>query len=194
MGSINLSTALIRCFSESPLEWWIGAWVLEDKRVPTRPLRTRLRSLRTRSLRLGDAARLLADVYGDRPAVDQEGVGGFTHTSLSDLVDRLAGGFHAAGLAPGQVAAVTTRNGVPQFAAALAVARAGGVPAPANPLLRSHEIEVLLEETGAAGIVVDDTTADLVPAGVPAWVLDELPEGSLPEVPQPGADDLAAIF
>src|SRR5439155_9028344 len=159
-----------------------------------RQVLTRLRAVRPGSVPLGRLAEELASVYGDRPALDQDGVAGLTFRALRDAVGDKASGLRARGVDPGQPVAVAARNGVPQLLAILAVARAGAIPVPVNPQLRTTEVARIIEETGALALVVDGATADLAPPSTIAIDLDDLAAGPPLAPVDDGPADAAAIF
>src|SRR5438309_2376549 len=159
-----------------------------------RQVLTRLRAVRPGAVALGRLTDELASVYGDRPALDQDGAAGLTYKGVRDAVSGMASGLRTSGIEAGQPVAVASRNGVPQLLAILAVARAGAIPVPVNPQLKPAEVARIMEETGAVTLVVDGATADLAPKSAKVIDADDLPPG--PPLPQvdgaPG--EAAAIF
>lgn len=129
---------------------------------------------------LGVLFERLARVRGARTLVTEAGDGlQLTISEAAALVAQWAGGVARAS-EPGAVVVVAAPNGYEQLLLCLAVARAGGVPAPVNPQMRQGEIDH----------VVKDSAATLVLAG--AADLDGGPalEQAVPADP----DDLAALF
>ncbi len=76
-----------------------------------------------------------------------------TYAEYGDLVVRLARGFVAAGIRPGEVLAIHLPNSW-EFAAAFhAATLAGAIPTPLNPAYKEREIRHQLENSGAAMLV-----------------------------------------
>src|SRR5687768_744931 len=92
---------------------WVRCRRMRSGSLSGRRLIGRFRSLRGGSVPLGQVASVLAAQYGDRPALDQEDVGGLTFAEVSALVDERAAGLAAAGIQPGAPVLVSLRNGVP---------------------------------------------------------------------------------
>ena len=130
-------------------------------------------------LTLADLSDRLAEVHGDRLAVDEEGGPRLTHVENAELVARWSGAI-AAKTVPGDRVVIALPNGWHQLAACLASARAGAVPVPVNPRMRPDEIEHVVIDSGASLTVDDVALLDAGPA------LDE----PFPAMP----DDLAAVF
>ena len=76
-----------------------------------------------------------------------------TYAEYGDLVDRLARGFVAAGLRPGEVIAIHLPNSWEFAAAYHAATLAGALPTPLNPAYREREIRHQLENSGAALLI-----------------------------------------
>ncbi|OGF54355.1 MAG: hypothetical protein A2Z21_07495 [Candidatus Fraserbacteria bacterium RBG_16_55_9] len=89
-----------------------------------------------------------AKTFGERPAVvfeDQE----ISYAELSDATSRFAGGLKEIGIQPGDRVAVYLPN-LPQFVISIwGILKAGAVPTPMNPQLRSREIAYQLKDSGA---------------------------------------------
>jgi long-chain acyl-CoA synthetase len=76
-----------------------------------------------------------------------------TFGELDALSDGLAAGLQAQGLAHGDRIGLYLQN-VPQFVLAMLAAwKAGAVPVSVNPMLRERELETLLTDSGAVGLV-----------------------------------------
>lgn len=143
---------------------------------------------------LGNVAEALADVYGDRPALAEEGVGTFTFRELAEGVERLASGV-ADRTQPGVPVGIALRNGVPLFMGILGVARAGRIPVPLNPELRTSEVVGVLDETGAGAVLVEGPTASIAPRGTSVLDVDAFGDVDGGTAPLQGdAGDVAAIF
>ncbi|MGD9792588.1 MAG: class I adenylate-forming enzyme family protein [Acidimicrobiia bacterium] len=82
---------------------------------------------------------------------------------VDDLSDALACGLAAAGFARGDRIAIYLQN-VPQYLIALlAVWKAGGIAVAVNPMYRQREVQHLLTDSGAVGIVaLESLYADVV--------------------------------
>ncbi|WP_052668476.1 class I adenylate-forming enzyme family protein [Nitriliruptor alkaliphilus] len=119
---------------------------------------------------LGALTAVLADRYGDRPAViDPERTPGLDHgetrsfTDIEDAVARLASVHAEAGVGPGDRVLVVCDNRLDVALHAFAIARLAAVPVPVNHRLTGHEIDVIGQATGATAAVADDEVADRVP-------------------------------
>ena len=76
-----------------------------------------------------------------------------TYAEYGDLVERLARGFVAAGIQPGEVLAIHLPNSWEFAAAYHAATLAGAIPTPLNPSYREREIRHQLENSGAALLI-----------------------------------------
>jgi acyl-CoA synthetase (AMP-forming)/AMP-acid ligase II len=79
----------------------------------------------------------------------------FTYAEYGETVERLARGFLAAGLQPGEVVAIWLPNSWEFAAAYHAVTLAGGIPTPLNPSYREREVRYQLENSGAVLLIGD---------------------------------------
>jgi long-chain acyl-CoA synthetase len=79
----------------------------------------------------------------------------FTYAEYGETVERLARGFVAAGLQPGEIVAICLPNSWEFAAAYHAATLAGGFPTPMNPTYREREIRFQLENSGAALFITD---------------------------------------
>lgn len=93
-----------------------------------------------------------AEQWGHHPAVvfeDQE----LNYAELADATSRFAGGLKALGVQPGDRVAVHLPN-LPQFVVSIwGILKAGAVPTPMNPQLKSREIAYQLKDSGAKIII-----------------------------------------
>jgi long-chain acyl-CoA synthetase len=147
---------------------------------------------------------------GDREAL-VHGDERITFAELRGRVERLAAALSARGLGPGDPVALVLPN-VPAFAVAfLAIARAGAVVVPLNPLFKEAELEFHFRECGVKAVIGDPTTlSSCLPVGA---TMDEPPqlivaggecEGAVPleavladggaEAPDPAGADDDAVF
>jgi long-chain acyl-CoA synthetase len=106
---------------------------------------------------------------------------------LDEAVDRVAAGFAARGLAPGDRVAVQLPNGLPWLRTALGALRAGLVVVPVNTAYTDPELDYVLTDSGADLLVAPATRDEL--AGVPVSAGPPVDDGPPPEVP----DDPAAL-
>ncbi|MDQ2679322.1 MAG: AMP-binding protein [Actinomycetota bacterium] len=140
-----------------------------------------------RTATLSDLMDRLAELHGDAVMVTEELEPGrvreLTYTAAAEQV-RVWSAAVAARTTPGQPVVVATPNGFDQFLVCLAVARAGGLPAPVNPQMTSAEIEHVIEDSGAVLVVRDAAELSSGPGSRRA--------AADPVRPEPG--DVAALF
>jgi len=79
----------------------------------------------------------------------------FTYAEYGDVVERMARGFVAAGLKPGQVVGIWLPNSWEFAVAYHAATLAGGFATPLNPAYREREVRYQLENSGATLLVSD---------------------------------------
>src|SRR5271163_3529224 len=92
-----------------------------------------------------------------------------TFAEYGSLVESLAHGLIAAGLAPGEVVAIFLPNSWEFAITYHATTLAGGIPTLLNPSYREREIRYQLENSGAAMLVTDAPLLENVNlAGLPA--------------------------
>ncbi|MBF6062239.1 AMP-binding protein [Nocardia terpenica] len=108
---------------------------------------------------LGELLRAAAERWPDRPALHEHDRV-HSYRELDAQADRMAHGFLAHGIAPGDRVLVQLPN-VPAFVAVLfGLLRAGAIPVLALPAHRRAEIEHLAELSGAVACVVADRVGD----------------------------------
>src|SRR5581483_11899786 len=78
-----------------------------------------------------------------------------TYAEYGEMVERLARGFVAAGLKPGEVVAIFLPNSWEFAATYHAATLAGGFPTLLNPTYREREVRYQLENSGAALLISD---------------------------------------
>jgi acyl-CoA synthetase (AMP-forming)/AMP-acid ligase II len=78
-----------------------------------------------------------------------------TYAEYGEMVERLARGFVAAGLKPGEVVAIFLPNSWEFAATYHAATLAGGFPTLLNPTYREREVRYQLENSGAALLITD---------------------------------------
>jgi long-chain acyl-CoA synthetase len=112
-----------------------------------------------------------------------------TYAELDEQSGRVAAGFGAAGLSPGQVVALQLPNIAPFLSAYFGALKAGLVVLPLNPLLMAPELEYHLTDSAAALLIgFEGMHAEAVKAcettGVPLYLLSmgsgPLPDGARP--------------
>ena len=130
--------------------------------------------------------RRAAAARGESPALVQ-GSRRMTWAELDAAVDRVAAGYAARGLAPGDRVAVQLPNGVEWVLAAVGALRAGLVLVPVNTAYTDPEVTHLLTDSGARLLVAGAARPDL--AGVPVLAGPPTGDGS----PPPAPDDPAAL-
>ena len=135
----------------------------------------------------------LAELHGDKVFVTEElGPGATRSLSYADAaeeVTRWSAVIHQRSPA-GRPVVVATANGVDQFLLCLAVAAAGGLPAPVNPQMSAAEIEHVIADSGAT-LVIRDVSALSRGTGSRA-AARALEVGTFVATPDPGA--VAALF
>lgn len=132
---------------------------------------------------LGALTAVLADRYGERPAVvDPDRTPGLDHgetrtfTDLEDGVGRLATVHAETGVTAGDRVMVVCDNRIDVGLHAFAVARLGAVPVPVNHRLTAHEIDAIGRATGATAAVVDDDVAERLPTRMRTLRVSEVAE------------------
>jgi acyl-CoA synthetase (AMP-forming)/AMP-acid ligase II len=126
---------------------------------------------RGRGLHLGELTTVLADRYGDRPAVeDPAATPGFdhgpvrSHRQLEDAVARIAAALHVRGRGAGERVMVVVDNRLDVALHVFALARLQAVPVPVNPRLTARELEAVAASTGATAAIADAAVANRLPA------------------------------
>lgn len=90
----------------------------------------------------------------------------FTYEEYGETVERLARGFVAAGLRPGEVLAIYLPNSWEFCVAYHAATLAGGIPTLLNPSYREREVRFQLENSGAAMLISDSRIATMNLSGL----------------------------
>ena len=133
-----------------------------------------------------------AEVTPDAVALTDDRGGELTYAGLAAAMEREAAGYAAAGVRPGDVAAIIARNQVGWVTAMFGLVRAGALPAAVNWRLAAPEVTALLGLMRPAAVVSDADCAGLAKqalAGLagPEPVLFQLGEpGDLGEPGEPG--------
>jgi len=117
---------------------------------------------------------------GTREALVETGDGPrLTYDELWDRASRVAGGFRAAGVAPGDRVAIRLGNGVDWVLAFFGAMLAGAVVVPVNTRFAEEEVAYVVSDSGASVVIAP---GDALPDGAPfVW------DGAGPDTP-------AAIF
>jgi len=140
-----------------------------------------------RTVTLADLMAQLAEVHGDAVMVTEELAPGrvrtLTYLEAARQVERWSVTV-AARSVPGRPVVVATPNGIDQFLLCLAVARAGGLPAPVNPQMSDAEVDLVIADSGATLVIRDGAELDTGKGS-----------HSAPTTPaRPGPGDVAALF
>jgi fatty-acyl-CoA synthase len=123
---------------------------------------------------LAQALDAAAAAHPDRPYViaeDRE----CTYGELAEWSRSLARGLAAEGVAAGENVALLLPNGAELVALLFAVARAGAVAVPVNPLLHRRELGYVLAQSDSVALVSCERFRDLDHAAHVAALRDELP-------------------
>ncbi|MFI7011818.1 (2,3-dihydroxybenzoyl)adenylate synthase [Streptomyces sp. NPDC050145] len=125
---------------------------------------------------LGALLRRWAGEYGDREAlVGADGRRRLTYRALDAWCDRLAAGFAARGVAPGDRVLVQLPNTPDFVAVCFALFRLGALPVFALPAHRENEIRHLAELSGASAYVVPDSFNGFDHRALAVSVRDKIP-------------------
>jgi acyl-CoA synthetase (AMP-forming)/AMP-acid ligase II len=128
--------------------------------------------------------RASVEAAGEREALAEAGEDGtvrvrVTYRELWDRAARVAGGLRAAGVAPGDRAAIRLGNGVEWVYAFFGAVLAGAVVVPVNTRFAEPEVDYVLSDSGASYVFEPGAA---------------LPDGEPLVLDGAGHDDLAAIF
>ena len=140
-----------------------------------------------RSVTLADLMARLAEIHGDRTFVTEELAPGsvrtLTYLEAARQVEKWSVSI-AARSEPGLPVVVATANGVDQFLVCMAVARAGGLPAPVNAQMTEAEVEHVIADSGAKLVVrsANDLERGKGSRGAPSGAV------------HPDPSDIAALF
>jgi acyl-CoA synthetase (AMP-forming)/AMP-acid ligase II len=136
-----------------------------------------------RGVHLGALTAVLADRYGDRPAVeDPAPTPGLddgpvrSYRQLDDAVGRLAAVLAARGCAADERVLVAVDNRIDVALHLFALARLGAVPVPVNDRLTAGELAAITTVTGASAAVADAAVADRLPDGLEVVTADTVAE------------------
>jgi acyl-CoA synthetase (AMP-forming)/AMP-acid ligase II len=136
---------------------------------------------RGRGVHLGELTAVLAERYGDRPAVeDPAPTPGLAHgpvrtfRELEEAVGRIAAALERRERVGGERVMVVVDNRLDVALHAFALARLGAVPVPVNDRLTAHELAAVAEATGACAAVVDAEVRDRLPDHLELITSDDL--------------------
>src|SRR5262249_4318859 len=107
--------------------------------------------------------------HGTRSAILCGGVR-WSYEELDLIVDRLATGLSASGIAEGDRVAILSRNSHAFIAVRFAVARIAAILVPINFMLKQEEVAYILEHSGARIVFADASTIDVALGAAPANV------------------------
>ncbi len=134
--------------------------------ITPRSLARRLSLALRRDATLSDLADRLGGLHGAAVAVeefpDDTASVRTTFTDIADTVGRWSASV-AARSPVGRPVVVATPNGYEQLLVSLAVARAGGLPAPVNPQMRDAEIDHVIADSGASLVLRSGSELDTGP-------------------------------
>src|SRR5437899_4412539 len=103
---------------------------------------------------------------GSRPALRTD-ASTITYAELQAMVNRAGNALRAAGVAPEQRVAILLPDG-PEFVATfIGAMKIGAVPVPMNTAARDPELELMLEDSRARALVVDERLVGSIGGGVP---------------------------
>ena len=148
----------------------------------------------------------MSQAYPHRPAVLYLGEA-FSYSRLRELSERFAGGLTALGVAKGDRVMIYASNSIQWVIAFLAIQKLGAAIVPVSPIYTSHEIEYMLNDSGAETIICMDTNfgyvkeafsqsglkraivtnlADLLPVWKRwvGWLFDRIPNGKVDRDPR----------
>jgi long-chain acyl-CoA synthetase len=94
--------------------------------------------------------------YSDRPAIIYLGEP-FTYGRLRDLVNRFASALNNLGVSKGDRVMIYIANCTQWVIAFFGIQKVGAVAVPVSPIYTSHEIEYMLNDSGAETIICQDT-------------------------------------
>lgn len=155
--------------------------------MTTRSLVRRAELALRRSATLADLMAQLAEVHGSSTFVTEELAPGRVRTlsylDAAGQVERWSVAI-AARSEPGRPVVVATDNGIDQFLISLAVARAGGLPAPVNPQMTDAEVDHVIADSGAGRVIRAAAELDSGKGSRSAPMV----------AARPDPDDVAALF
>ncbi|MEX1162491.1 MAG: AMP-binding protein, partial [Nitriliruptor sp.] len=147
---------------------------------------------------LGALTAVLAERYGDRPAVvDPTPAPGFAHHGetrsfydIEDAVGRLAALQRDHGVGCDDRVMIVCDNRIDVALHAFASARLGAVPIPVNHRLTGHEMDAVAQATDAVAVVADDDVVDRIPDRLRLLRISEVEGRAAGADPVPAPDDL----
>ncbi|XP_042883755.1 4-coumarate--CoA ligase 1-like [Penaeus japonicus] len=116
--------------------------------------------------------------HGDNVAmVDEEARGRRTYAELCDLIPRASGGLKAAGVSPGDVVLLITKNHIDYPLAMLAIIHRGATCAPVSPTLKPDELVHVVKISKARYVIACASAVGAVKEAyfrMPKWTLKQL--------------------
>ncbi len=110
---------------------------------------------------LGQAAATAAATFGARPALVFDGRT-FTFSELDAMVEKVAAGLAAAGVAPGDVVSLYASNSWQWIVSYYAIARTGGVINPVNTMLTAEELRYVVQDCRARILIASEDKVPVV--------------------------------
>ncbi|MCD4720866.1 MAG: AMP-binding protein [Desulfobacula sp.] len=115
---------------------------------------------------------LMSEKYPENTAVLYLGEH-FTYKYLRNLSERFAGGLQELGVKKGDKVLLYIPNCIQWVVAYFGIQKAGAVLVPVSPIYTSHEIEYMINNSGAETIICMDTIFGYVKRPLPLPALNE---------------------
>lgn len=114
----------------------------------------------------GDIVADKAAANGDKPFLVFEGRS-FSYRDIHEITDRLAAGFHRAGIRFGQHVAILLNNGPEILWTYMALAKIGAVSVPVNTAAKGDLLAYYLNQSQSVAVVVEDGLVERLAAVLP---------------------------
>ena len=98
-----------------------------------------------------------------------------TYTQLADAVLRIAGQLAGTGVGPGDVVALSARNGPPFVLAFLGIIAAGAAAAPLNPAYTADELDFYLSDLQPSALILPPDITRMPFSTTPCDTVNNLP-------------------
>lgn len=129
-------------------------------------VKSRLKLSTLRDEKLGGIAERLVEMHGTRRMATVEHPDGslttWTYSEAAVQIQEWADRIRSQ-IKPGAPVVIATPNGFTQFLMSLAVAQAGGLPAPVNPQMRPVEIDHVVNDSGALLTIYSENDVNTLP-------------------------------